>query len=172
MWSCWKRGFKRLLLWPDSAKAYLCKQATGLPLLLGMLSELLYLLSSKTEYKVDCTAGSSVPSRKCCLEPWWKLIGIIWFVWHSYCVEESKNKLRHLYTWRVWSTRTSKLMPKETGDQVWGIQRCCWTKGHFLQSALKSTVSMGADWSYLCLSLSLALFFSPFSRERLCAFLF
>lgn len=79
-----------------------------------MQSELSYLLSSKTESKVDCIAGPSVPSCKCCLEPRWKLIGIIWFVWHSYCVEESKNKLRHLYTGQVWSTRTCKLMPKET----------------------------------------------------------
>lgn len=38
-----------------------------------------------------CAAGSRIISHKRCLEPRWKLAGFIWFRWHCYCMEESKD---------------------------------------------------------------------------------
>ena len=92
-----KWGFKCLLLRFKSAKAYLCKQATGACYLLIRFNWL--ILSWLWCQLITCvTAGSSVSRYGCCLEPWSKLISFIWFLWHSYRVEEIKDGLGRTYT--------------------------------------------------------------------------
>lgn len=90
-----KWGFKCIFLWFNSAKAYMCKQATGVVLPFWYFS--LWSQFVVSLMKDVSSAGSWLPSYGCCLELWGKLVGFMWFLRHRYCVEEIKVELKQIY---------------------------------------------------------------------------
>lgn len=96
--SCRKWGFKCLLLRLNSAKAYMCKQATGSSSEHTRLKRFI-VVTDKTPITIICvTAGSSISRYWGYLEPWRELISIIWFLWYGYCMEEIKVWLKQTCT--------------------------------------------------------------------------